>query len=136
MKIIIIIIIIIVITIIIVIIIYLSRDSAVSTATRVQAGRSRVQVPVEARYFFLLQNGQTGSGAHPTGQYMKNCKHFCTSLEDKSLNTCAPFIVCLRTAALSMYSLHPLHHIVTAAVIWDVIKKSKVAGTLRSLTFT
>jgi hypothetical protein len=34
--------------------------------------------------------------------------------------------VCQRTAALSMHSLHPLQHIVTAAaVIRDVIKKVK-----------
>jgi hypothetical protein len=57
-----------------------------------------------------------------TGHYTKNCKHFCTRLEDKSLSTCAPFIVCQRTVALSMHSLHPLQHIVTAAVIREVIK--------------
>jgi len=54
---------------------------------------------------------------------MKNCKHFCTRLEDKSLSTCAPFIVCQKTLALSLHSLHPLQHIVTAAVIREVIKK-------------
>ena len=50
-----------------------SRDSAVSTATRVQVGRSKVQIHVEATHFFLLQNGQAGSGLHPTGHYIKNC---------------------------------------------------------------
>jgi hypothetical protein len=96
---------------------------AVSTANRLRAVTSRVQVPEQETYFIRLQNSQTGSGAHPTGHYMKNIKHICARLEDKSLDTCAPFIVCQRTAALSTHSLHPLQHTVTAAVSRDLIKK-------------
>jgi len=57
---------------------------------------------------------------------MKNCKHSCTRLEDKSLSAWAPFIVCQKTAALSMHSMHPLNNIVTAAVIRDVMKKQYI----------
>jgi len=33
--------------------------------TRLRVERSRVPVPVEEKYFSLLRNDQTGSGAHP-----------------------------------------------------------------------
>jgi hypothetical protein len=42
-----------------------SQSSLVGIVTRLRAGRSGVRIPVEARDFSLLQNVQTGSGAHP-----------------------------------------------------------------------
>ena len=38
--------------------------SVVDTATTLQAGRSGVRIPVGERDFVLLQNVQTGCGAH------------------------------------------------------------------------
>jgi hypothetical protein len=42
-----------------------SMGSSVSTVTKLQAGRSAVQIPAAARGEFLLQNIQTYCGAHP-----------------------------------------------------------------------
>jgi hypothetical protein len=42
-----------------------SMGSSVSTVTKLQAGRSAVQIPAAARGEFLLQNSQTYCGAHP-----------------------------------------------------------------------
>jgi hypothetical protein len=44
----------------------------VRIVTIVQAGRFKVQFLAESRYFYPLQNTQTGSGAHPTSYSMDN----------------------------------------------------------------
>ena len=44
---------------------YRSRDKVVGIATRLRAGGFRVRILVRSKDFSLLQNVQTGSGAHP-----------------------------------------------------------------------
>jgi hypothetical protein len=41
-----------------------SRDTVVSTVTRLRAGQFRVRMPAGERHLYLLRNVQTGSGAH------------------------------------------------------------------------
>jgi len=41
-----------------------SRDSVVSTAARLGAGRTGARIPAESIHFSLLHNAQTGCGAH------------------------------------------------------------------------
>jgi len=43
---------------------YWSRGSVVGLATRLQAGRPGIRIPVGLRDFSLLQNVQAGPGAH------------------------------------------------------------------------
>jgi hypothetical protein len=48
----------------------LPRTNIYSTLTRLRARRSGVRIPATTRYFPLLQNAQTGSGAHPASYLM------------------------------------------------------------------
>jgi hypothetical protein len=41
-----------------------SQESSISKVTRLHPGKSQIQILVEARNFFLLQNALTGPGAH------------------------------------------------------------------------